>query len=108
MTKFLDLDALTESTEKVVKIKGKEHILKPVTVGQFIENAKIVERLGTNPKFEDEFEAIVKMLLRAFPSMSRVDLEDLPIEHLNAVLEFARDNDGTRASEGEVAAANPQ
>lgn len=107
MANFLDLDALSDTTEKVVKLKGKEHRLRPVTVGQFIENAKIVQSLGTNPKFEDEFEAIVKMLLKAFPTLERRDLEDLPIEHLNKILEFARDYDGTNAAAQE-ANANPQ
>ncbi len=110
-TKFLDLDAVDMGAEVVIKLQGIEHKLKPVSVGDFIANTKLVQGLGVATDVETEVQTIITMLIRAFPTMTREMLIDLPIAALNKMFAFAQENNGTQKVEEEAKAeaeANPQ
>lgn len=110
-TQYLDLDALASDNVKVLKFQGAEHKLVPVTVDAFIANVKAVQELGVSPSFEAEVDAVVAMLARAFPTFPVPQMRELPLEHLNKILDFAQNNDGTKQAESEAGAegaANPQ
>ena len=109
-TQYLDLDALL-TVEKVLKVGGKEHKLQPVTVEGFVRNVKMVQDLGKSGDLETEMKLIVSMLSDAFPTFPESEMRKLPLDHLNKILAFAQENDGTTdvAKEAEKeAAANPQ
>jgi len=109
MTQYLDLDALV-NVEKTVRFKGKEHKLKHVSVQDFVDNVKLAQSLGPDAGIEKEVEATITMLLKAFPTMDRADLMDVPLEALNKILAFAQANDGSDAVKGAAEAdakANP-
>lgn len=109
-TQYLNLDELV-ADEKVLVIKGQHHPLMPVSVETFVRNVKLVQELGTNPGFDKEVETIVKMLGDAFPSVGEAEFRKMPLDHLNKILSFAQDNDGTNAVDEAAkaeAAANPQ
>ena len=108
--KYLDLDSFGDASEFTVKLDGTEHKLAALTVDDFIFNTKLIQSLGTAPDIESELSAVVKMLTRAFPTMTEEMLRKLEIRKLNAILEFAHSNNGQRAGEAEAeteAKANP-
>jgi len=100
---YLDLDAIENEVEIVVKLNGKEHALQPITVDDFIYNTKLVQDLGTNPDFEKETMTIIKMLIRAFPTMTEEELRKLPLVKLNAILDFAQKHNGSKQVEESMA-----
>lgn len=110
--KFLDLDALTSENEITIKLNGTVHKLQPLTVGDFINNTKLIQQLGTAADMETEIEAILTLLLRTFPTMKREELVNLPVQSLNAILEFANEhngqNDAKRKTEEASNAIPPQ
>jgi hypothetical protein len=109
-TKYLDLDSFANEQEFVVKLKGIEHKLVSLTVNDFIFNTKLIQSLGTAPDIETELNAVIKMLTRAFPTMTEEMLRGMEIQKLNAILDFAHANNGQRAGEAEAkaeAATNP-
>ncbi len=117
-TKFLDLDAVDMGAEVVIKLQGIEHKLKPVSVGDFIANTKLVQGLGVATDVETEVQTIITMLITSplqtsegRVTMTREMLIDLPIAALNKMFAFAQENNGTQKVEEEAKAeaeANPQ
>lgn len=104
-TKILNLDEITPPLEVVVKLNGKEHKLKTFTVEDFVENTKLAQSVtGTELTVEEEVNIVIKMLIRAFPTMSESDLRSMSLDKLSAILEFARENNGQAgpAQEGDT------
>jgi hypothetical protein len=112
MTRILDLDELqTEAPEVVIKLNGKEHAMKVLSVGEFIENAKELEKSKLEVASPDEegaltslagsFESIIQMILKAFPTMTRDMLADRPIAQLNQILSFVNGEGLKDAEDGE-------
>lgn len=95
--KFLDLDALEDKDEFVIKINGEQHKLVPITVRNFVKNTKIVANLPQNMTVEEETTVIIEMLGRAFPTIPEDDLWEIPLDKLNTLLEFAQQNNGSNA-----------
>lgn len=94
----LDLDDLVKD-DFVVKLKGKEHKLHPVTLGTFLENIKDIEKIGKSASIEDEINLTRKMLQRAFPTMDVDDLDGLTLGQMNKILDFAYEHNGQKANE---------
>lgn len=93
--KYIDLDAVDpNANEVVIKLGGEEHKLVPITVEDFITNTKLVQSLGTSTDIEKEFEIVINMLCRSFPTIKEDQFRKLPLEKLNRILEIARANNG--------------
>lgn len=108
---YLDLDAVLPEVELVVKLNGKEHRLKPLSVEDFVRNMKDQAALAASSgDVETEIDTVIKMLARAFPTMQAADLKKVELNKLWKLLEFARENNGSKAAEGELTEApeNPR
>lgn len=112
---LLDLDAVETPVEVVVKLKGVEHKLAPVTVQGFVDNIKLIEQLGLSGNVTREIEIMREILLKAFPTMTGEIIGDLTLEQLRKLVEFAQDNNGQAKTQAEVVekakeegAENPQ
>lgn len=110
-TNFLDLDAVAPEIDLTVKLNGKKHKLKPLSVEDFIKNTKDQAALGASTQVEDEVNLVLRMLTRSFPTMTEDELRQVPLNKLWKLLEFARDNGGASKVEeetkAETAAENP-
>jgi hypothetical protein len=94
-TKVLDLDELETGTpEKVLKLKGKEHPLKPLSVRDFIDQSKEAKKLINETDASVHVEHLVKLVKGVFPTLTDEDLNDLSMEQLNKILDFARADNG--------------
>jgi hypothetical protein len=101
-TTFLDLDTVDQFPDVVAKLGGKEHRLVPVTVDDFVANTKLLQTLGKTGDFEEEISGLIKIILRAFPTMTEDMLRKLPLVNLNKLMGIAQDHDGTKKVTGEV------
>ena len=103
-TNFLDLDAVAPEVELTVKLNGKKHKLKPLSVEDFIRNTKDQIALSSVGDVESEVNLILKMLVRAFPTLTEEELREVPLNKLWKLLEFARENNGSAKVEEEAKA----
>lgn len=89
---FLDIDdAINPAFREVrVKIGAKEHVLMEATVGSFIENTRDIQSLAYAKDNADEFEILMRVIMRAFPTIGREDLLSLTISQLNQLVNFGR------------------
>ncbi len=111
-TKFLDLDAIEhEATVVVIKLAGVEHKLTPISVTDWITNTKVMQTLAADASdIEVQVDAMIGMITRQFKTLTKDMLREMPLTKLNAILEFARANNGENAANKEAAAeakANP-
>lgn len=106
---YLDLDAIAPDVELVVKLGGKEHRMRPLSVEDFVKNIKDQSALAaSNSDVEAEIDLVIKMLIRAFPTMKGEDLKKVELNKLWKLLEFARDNNGAKTAEGDIKAEQEQ
>jgi hypothetical protein len=109
--KLLDLDKIPAGQpEVVVKLNGKEHRLKPMTVDGFIQNMKLVQGMKNEGNFEEEIEVVKDMILILFPTMTREDLGTMTFPQLEALKNFAQEASGSNEAEAgaaEAASENP-
>lgn len=107
--KILDLDALVQE-QIIVRLNGRDHELRPVTLKDFAENAKDIETMGKAPSLEEEIKITKRMLARAFPTMTETDFDGLNMAQMQAVIDYAHSNNGQNAGQvtaAEEAQANP-
>ena len=94
MTTVINLDDLTSEPKVVIKIGTAEHAMKPLSVQDLIDNLKLVEEMGMNPGIPAEIEAGIKIITRAFPTLTEEQIRALPVEVLMQLVAIARGGDG--------------
>lgn len=99
MTKFLDLDAVAPSVDFTLKLNGKEHPLKVASVDTFIKNMRELEALPVNASPIEEMEMTIKIILRAFPTLTEKEVRGLNLDQVRAISQFAREANGEIAEE---------
>lgn len=92
MTKILNLDSFENPDEKAVVLNGVSHAFAPFTVEQFIAQMKDVEALEKQGDMTlSQFtEYSIDSIVRAYPTIPRDELFELPMHKLNALLKFVR------------------
>lgn len=99
MTKIINLDQLETKRDKVVVLGGEEHVMRTLTVKDYIQQLKKqqeIEKLSTNiddsPETADRIiELTVDALHTLFPTITREQLEGLNMDQLNAMRALADD-----------------
>lgn len=93
-TKVLNLDKLSKATTRQLTINGVNYPIEAMTVENFIETSRTVERLVKgDPSLADQVEATVDMICRAVPSVPREALVKYELELLNTIATFVRGED---------------
>jgi hypothetical protein len=99
---LLDLDELPTTTpEKVIKFKGETHAMKALTVGEFIDQAKLTRTIQNDAA--GSFEFMVEAVAVSFPTLGVEGARKFTMPQLNAILAFVRDGDAG-AAEGNAQA----
>jgi hypothetical protein len=94
---YLDLDAIETEVNLVVKLKGHEHRMVPITVQDFIQNMQIVQSMGTAGDITKEMELLITMLDKVFPTITRDELWKLTLPQLQAMFNMAQKLGGAEA-----------
>lgn len=106
--KYINLDAVETATAVIVKLKGKEHPLKEVTVQDYIDNLKKITAISRASSPEEEFEVVLSLLLEAYPTMVREDLSGLTLAQLRTLSDETRAASGEAQTDREAKAAAPE
>lgn len=85
---YIDLDEVRDEIDFTVKFGGEEYKVKPITVADFIAEAKQIEELGLGASVKDEVEVSINMLVRALPGMTAEKLKNVNFKQLDALRDF--------------------
>ena len=105
--KFLDLDALAPKEVFRIKLNGKEHEMKQMTVEDFVWATKEAEaRQDEDGDPAAMLRMMIDVLQRQFPSIDKEEFKELGFDKLAAILDFTRQvaEEGSEAAIAEAAA----
>jgi len=90
MTKILNIDDLLQESPLKVIIGGKEHAMATVTMEAFLANMKDLEALQAAPSIVAETEVTVRVIARAFPSLTEADIYKWPVTVIENLFNLVR------------------
>lgn len=95
--KVLNLDDLAPE-ERVLRLRGNEYKMRPMTVADFIEATREAEKAQKDAEAEqreiplsETVEKLVDVIIKSFPDCPRSELSSLSVSQLTAILEFMAD-----------------
>jgi len=88
--KFLDLDALAPKEVFKIKLNGKEHEMKQMTVEDFVWASKEAEERGNASDPLTMVGTMIDVLQRQFPTIDKEEFKKLGFDKLAAILDFTR------------------
>lgn len=91
MTKVLNIDDIrNEVAPYSITVGGKSHDMKHPTVEDFIENLKDLDALAAAPSVIEETRATVRMIVRAFPSLTEAEVTGWPVKAIEKLFLIIR------------------
>lgn len=107
MAKILNLDALSGAEKRELVLGGKKYEVPALTVANFIETARIAQKLADDPNatVADQVDAAVDMIVRSVPKVARETLTACSLEQLNTITAFIRGDDVEKAEAAATAAS---
>ncbi|NKX37872.1 hypothetical protein HGG70_08100 [Rhodobacteraceae bacterium R_SAG4] len=94
MTKVLNIDEFQPEAPFTVVTKGVEHHMVEPTVQMFLDNLADLEALAAAPTVADEVKMTVKMICRAFPTLSFEDVCLWPLPAIESLFNVVRGLEG--------------
>lgn len=91
--KLLNLDNLTTEATEFVVVKGQEHAIQPISVGQFVKMARKGKEVANAGDPLAEYELIVEMVSAAIPTLPVADVESLSMESLQKLSQYISGQD---------------
>lgn len=98
MTKIINLDQLATKRDKVVVLGGEEHVMKTLTVKDYVQQMKASSQISELVKEEDSIESAerimeltIEALMKVFPTITKDQFESLNMDQLTAIRELAED-----------------
>lgn len=109
MTKIVNLDSLSTKRDKVVVLGGVEHVMKTLTVKDYVEqmkaSGKITDLLNEEETSIESAEKVmdltIQALMKLFPTITLEQFESLTMDQLTAIRELAEDQAADEAPKAE-------
>lgn len=102
--KLLNIDKLSQKTQKSVQINGVKYEIAPISVGVFIKKTKEAEEYVKSGQVDQmkELEMVLDLLSECIPAAPRHVLESLGLDEMQAIADFIQkdDVDGAEDVEG--------
>lgn len=106
MTKVLNIDDLRSEVPFTIRVNGKSHDMAAPTIQNFIDNMKDLEALAAEPDVLKETEMVVRMVVRAFPTLTPEEIKSWPVGALENLFEIIRGVDPDAEVQEEGAEGN--
>ncbi|SCW95658.1 hypothetical protein [Ancylobacter rudongensis] len=103
MTKIINLDAFVKPSPVTLDIDGVKHPMATATLDTFFANAKDLEDLKLDGGPVKELQVMIRMINRAFPSLTEAQIRSWSLEQLNGIAEIARTASGEVVEEAPAA-----
>lgn len=99
MTKVVNLDKIQTKKDKVVILDGVEHVMKTLTVKEYILQLKKGTEINTLMSAGDDdvasaeriLELSIEALMKVFPTITKEQFDNFNIEQLTAIRELVED-----------------
>lgn len=102
-TKILNLDEIETGVEKAFILGGKTHVMKPLSVLEFITQTKRLEEMrATDASAEASLEFMVDSICKAFPTVAREDVYALDMDRVRQLTDYINTDLEAEAEEGNV------
>lgn len=88
MTNILNLDDLSSSDVKTIKLDGVEHSATELTVQGYVDRVKRSREIPENADIDIKIEETVRLVNSMFPTITEDRLRQLPLAHLSKIVEF--------------------
>lgn len=100
-TKILNLDEIETGVEKSFILGGKTHVMKPLSVLEFIAQTKRLEEMrASDPSAEASLEFMVDSICKAFPTVDRQDVYSLDMPRIQKLTDYINADLEAEADEG--------
>jgi hypothetical protein len=93
MTKVLNIDDLIAQPTAKIVVNGIQHEMRTPSVEDFLCNMKDLEAMAAAPSIVAETELTVRMIARAFPSLTEADVMKWPVPAIEKLFAYIRDID---------------
>lgn len=93
MTKILNIDELVQESPLTIHVDGEDHKMKIPTMEDFIKNLKDLEDLAAAPNMLAETEATIRMIARAFPTLTEDRVRQFPMPAVEQLFAIIREAD---------------
>lgn len=90
MTKVLNLDEVETKLEKAIKFGGKEYVMSPLSVGDYVAQLKELQAIDQEKDPAQVFEKMIASVVRAFPTMKEAQARKMTLSQLEALTRFIR------------------
>lgn len=98
MTKIVNLDQLATKRDKVVVLGGVEHVMKTLTVKEYVQQMKASGEIQDLMSDENSIEGVerimeitIEALMKVFPTITKDEFEALNMDQLTAIRELSED-----------------
>lgn len=110
MTKIINLDQLATKRDKVVVLGGVEHVMKTLTVKDYVQQMKASGQISEILKGDDTslentevvMNLTIEALMKLFPTITKDQFESLNMDQLTAIRELSEDYAAEDAPEPEA------
>ena len=90
--KILNLDKISPNSDRVLKIDGVDHAVKPVSAATFIFINEMVAKMEKGTP-EEQLNALVDSIIKQVPTVSRDRLLDFDLATVNTIAAYVRGED---------------
>ena len=101
-TKIVKLENLVRPTPLIIEVDGVKHPLVAATVETYIANMRDIQALAINADPVAELELGVKLIHRAFPTLSEKQIRGWTVDVIHQLAQIARGASGEVATTDEA------
>ncbi|MCR9222931.1 MAG: hypothetical protein NXH70_02580 [Hyphomonas sp.] len=100
MSNLLNLDEIDVGTEKSFTFNGTTHVMKPLSVGEYVKQIKTLESMKEGESSADSIDFMVKSVRAAFPTLSKSDAEAMTFDQVDALMQHVQGDVTEEMEEG--------
>lgn len=100
MSNLLNLDEIEVGEEKSFKFKDQTHVMKPLSLGAYIKQVKMLESMDEKKSQAETMEFMVDSVRTAFPTLSKKDAEEMTWEQINMLMNHIQSDVTEEMEEG--------
>lgn len=105
MTKVISIESFVKAPPVILTVGGKKHPMVPATVETFLTNMKELEDLALDASPSKELEVTVRVIQRAFPTLTEKQIKQWSLEQIQGIADMARGASGEVVTTDETKAA---
>lgn len=108
MTEVINIDAFKEEAPLKIKAGGVEHEMASPSIQTVLDNLNDLEELAKAPDVRSELNLTVRMIVRAFPTLTEEGVKSWPLPMIEKLFNTVRGGDAEATVQETDAQGNGQ